>query len=66
MNKNVLNLTNKGDGNQIKQGDKSKITFELSDSNNDVLDVGKQQRFIYLNVIMYINMMQQLKRIRLI
>lgn len=48
MNKNVLNLTNKGDGNQIKQGDKSKITFELSDSNNDVLDVGQTAK-VYLS-----------------
>lgn len=48
MNKNVLNLTNKGDGNQIKQGDKSKITFELSDSNNDVLDVGENAK-VYLS-----------------
>ncbi|MDT0747125.1 hypothetical protein [Staphylococcus chromogenes] len=48
MNKNVLNLTNKGDGNQIKQGDKSKITFELSDSNNDVLDVGQAAK-VYLS-----------------
>lgn len=48
MNKNVLNLTNKGDGNQIKQGDKSKITFELTDSNNDVLNLGQSAK-VYLS-----------------
>ncbi|WP_381418750.1 hypothetical protein ACFDHY_03055 [Staphylococcus hyicus] len=48
MNKNVLNLINKGDGNQIKQGDKSKITFELTDSNKDLLDLGQSAK-VYLS-----------------
>lgn len=39
MKKNVLNLTNLGDGNRIKQGDKSKIKFQLSDGNSENLNL---------------------------
>lgn len=53
MKKNVLNLTNLGDGDRIKQGDKSKIAFELSDGNNDKLKL-EDNAVIYLKKRDYI------------
>jgi len=54
---NVLNISNFGDGNRIKQGDLSEIRYLLKDTNHDDLDLISKEAVIYLsnshNNVMY-------------
>ncbi|MGW7932339.1 hypothetical protein ACWEWU_11830 [Staphylococcus xylosus] len=45
---NVLNISNFGDGNRIKQGDLSEIRYLLKDANHDDLDLIDKEAVVYL------------------
>lgn len=45
---NVLNISNFGDGNRIKQGDLSEIRYLLKDANHDDLDLTGKAAVVYL------------------
>ncbi|MGW7931891.1 hypothetical protein ACWEWU_09555 [Staphylococcus xylosus] len=45
---NVLNISNFGDGNRIKQGDLSEIRYLLRDANHDDLDLIDKEAVVYL------------------
>ncbi|WP_182475251.1 hypothetical protein [Staphylococcus xylosus] len=45
---NVLNISNFGDGNRIKQGDLSEIRYVLQDANHDDLNLTGKEAIVYL------------------
>lgn len=45
---NVLNISNFGDGNRIKQGDLSEIRYVLQDANKDNLNLTGKEAVVYL------------------